>query len=301
MKILVTDGLEKKTLKKLEKLGHEVIEKHYEGPELDNAVKDADIIIVRSATKIRKSAIDSASSKGRLKMIIRAGVGTDNIDVEYAEENGIQVKNTPRASSDAVAELAIAHMLCLARFIGDANITMKKGQWNKKKYTGIELSGKKLGLVGFGRIARETARKARALGMKIYYTNRVGDKNYSDYKWLEFDELLKKADFISIHVPYDENTCPLISDREFSLMKEGAFLVNTARGGVVDEKALLKALENGKIAGAGMDVFENEPEPDRNLVEHPLVIATPHIGASTNEARARIGVEVLNIIKNMEE
>jgi D-3-phosphoglycerate dehydrogenase len=155
--------------------------------------------------------------------------------------------------------------------------------------------------VGFGRIARETARKARALGMKIYYTNRVGDKNYSDYKWLELDELLKKADFISIHVPYDENTCPIISDREFSLMKEGAFLVNTARGGVVDEKSLLKALDEGKIAGAGIDVFENEPEPDPELVGHPLVIATPHIGASTKEARARIGVEVLNIIKNMEE
>lgn len=301
MRILANDGLDEQTYKTLEQLGHEMIKGHYDAKELDNLIKDIDVIIVRSATKIRAKTIDCAAKTRRFKMIIRAGVGMDNIDVEYARKKGIIVNNTPKASSAAVAELAIAHMFCVARFMGEANITMKKGEWNKKQYKGIELFGKKLGLIGFGQIALETAKKAKSLGMKIYYTNRTGDKNYSDYKWLKFDELLKKVDFLSLHIPYDEKTCPIISEREFSIMKDGVFLINTSRGGVLDEKALINALDNGKVAGAGIDVFLDEPHPDMELVKHPKVNASPHIGASTKEAQARIGTEILNIINSMEE
>ena len=194
MKVLVTDGIAESAAVRLRELGHEVVEQFYEIDALDEAVKDTDAIIIRSATKIRERTIDAALETGRLKLIVRAGVGIDNIDHAYAESKGISVRNTPRASSDAVAELAIAHMFCVARFIGHANTTMRNGEWNKKMYKGIELSGKKLGLIGFGRIARETARKARALGMQIYYTNRRGDRNYSDYHWCSLEEMISKVD-----------------------------------------------------------------------------------------------------------
>ena len=301
MKILVTDGISESASARLKELGHEVIEEFYEIDDLDIAVKDADAIIIRSATKIRKRTIDSAAEARRLKLIIRAGVGIDNIDHKYAKSRGIEVRNTPRASSDAVAELAIAHMFCIARFMGAANSTMRGGQWNKKKYTGTELSRKKLGLIGFGRIARETARKARALGMQIYYTNRRGDRNYSDYKWCTLEELIKTVDFISLHVPYNKEKGAIIGKEQFNMMKDGVYIVNTARGGVVDESALLDALNSGKVAGAGIDVFEDEPTMNEELVNHEHVSVTPHIGASTKEAQMRIGIELVNIINNWED
>lgn len=301
MKILITDGLEKNAADRLRELGNELVEQFYEINDLDNAVKDADAIIVRSATKIRKRTIDAAAETGRLKLIIRAGVGIDNIDYKYAESKGIAVRNTPRASSDAVAELAIAHMFNAARFMGAANASMRNGEWNKNKYNGTELSGKRLGLIGFGRIARETARKARALGMKIYYTNRRGDRNYSDYKWRTFDELIQKVDFVSLHIPFDENKGAIIKKEQFDMMKDGVYIINTARGGLVDEKDLLDALNSGKVSGAGIDVFEDEPTTNMDLVKHERVSATPHIGASTKEAQMRIGIEIINIINNWEE
>ena len=301
MKILVTDGIAQSASARLRELGHEVIEQFYEIDDLDEAVKDADAIIVRSATKIRERTINAAAETGRLKLIVRAGVGIDNIDHEYAKTKGIEVKNTPRASSDAVAELAIAHMFCVARFIGPANATMRQGEWNKKKYTGTELSRKKLGLIGFGRIARETARKARALGMRIYYTNRRGDRNYSDYHWCTLEELIKTSDFISLHIPFDKEKGAVLGKEQFDMMKDGVYIINTARGGVVDEDALLDALNSGKVAGAGIDVFENEPTKNTELVNHCRVSVTPHIGASTKEAQKRIGIELVNIINNWED
>lgn len=301
MKILVTDGISASASIRLKELGHEVIEKFYEIDELDIAVKDADAIIVRSATKIRERTIDAAVETGRLKLVVRAGVGIDNIDHKYAESKGVAVRNTPRASSDAVAELAIAHMFCAARFIGTANATMRNGEWNKKRYSGTELSGKRLGLIGFGRIARETARKARALGMKIYYTNKRGDRNYSDYKWRSLEDLLKKVDFISLHIPFDKKRGAVLGKEQFDIMKDGVYIINTARGGVVNEQALLDALNSGKVAGAGIDVFEDEPTMNTELVNHERVSATPHIGASTKEAQMRIGIEIINIINNWED
>jgi len=298
MKILVTDGMDKTAAEKLRAAGHEVVEEHYEIDELDTAVKDADAIIVRSATKLRERTIDAAAETGRLGLIIRAGVGVDNIDVAYAESKGITVRNTPMASTNAVAELALAHMLAVSRFLGDSNATMRNGEWNKKKYKGREIAGKTLGLIGFGRIARSLGEKAKALGMDVIYTDILGDLEYEGYEYFELPELLGKADYISLHVPFDKKKGAILGIKEFDLMKDGVYLVNAARGGVVDEKALLDALNSNKVAGAGIDVFEEEPTANSELLNHPNVSVTPHIGASTVEAQKRIGLEIVSIIEN---
>lgn len=298
MKILVTDGMDKAAAEKLKAAGHEVVEQFYETEALNEAVKGADAIIVRSATKIRKGTIDAASETGQLKLIIRAGVGIDNIDADYAESKGISVRNTPMASSNAVAELALAHMLAVSRFIGVSNATMRNGEWNKNKYKGVEISGKKLGLIGFGRIARSLAEKAKALGMTVVYTDILGDLSYEGYEYMELPDLLGAADFISLHVPYDKEKGALLGREEFATMKDGVYVINCARGGVVDEKALLEALNSGKVAGAGIDVFEDEPSANMELINHENVSVTPHIGASTKEAQKKIGMEIVSIIEN---
>ena len=225
-------------------------------------------------------------------------MGIDNIDVNYATEKGIIVKNTPNASSDSVAELAIGHMFAVARFLGVSNYTMRNGQWNKKKYEGIELGGKTLGIIGMGRIGRALATKATALGMNVVYNDIFGKQNNLSYDFIEFDDLLKKSDFISLHVPYDKNKGSLIGKNEIEKMKDGVYLINCSRGKVVDEKALLDALNVGKVAGAGIDVFEEEPTNNKELVNHPNVSVTPHIGAATKEAQNRIGEEVVTTIAN---
>jgi len=297
IKVLATDGIEKSAATKLQEKGFEVVEKFYEPQELAEQVKNVDVIIVRSATKVRKPIIDAALETGRLKLIIRGGVGVDNIDVSYAQEKGIKVANTPNASSASVAELAIAHMFSLARFIGISNVTMKQGQWNKKHYEGIELAGKTLGLIGFGRIAQETAKRAAALGMKVIYNTRSGAKQgFPDYRYVSMDELLKNADFISMHIPFAKGSQPILGDAEFAKMKDGVFIINTARGGVFEEKTLLEALDSGKVAGAALDVFEEEPTKNEALYTHPKVSVTPHIGGSTIEGQARIGEEICEIV-----
>ena len=297
VRILVTDGMEKSGMEKLKSHGFEVVEKFYEPEELAQQVKSFDVVVVRSATKIRKPIIDAALETKQLKLVIRGGVGVDNIDVEYAKLNGIHVTNTPNASSASVAELAIGHMFCLARFIHSANVTMRQGKWNKKNYEGIELSGKTLGLVGFGRISKEVAKKASALGMKIIYTDIIGEAvGYDDYKFCTLDDIITKADFISLHIPYFKEQGAVIGELQFNKMKKGAYIINCARGGVVDEGALIEALDSGKIAGAALDVFEEEPSKNERLYTHDKVSVTPHIGASTIEAQERIGEEIVDII-----
>jgi len=301
-RILVTDGMEKSAVEKLKNSGYEVVEQFYEPEELKEQIKNFDAVVVRSATKVRQPIIDAALQTGRLKLIIRGGVGVDNIDVDYAKLNGIAVANTPNASSASVAELAIGHMFCLARHIHIANHTMRQGKWNKKQYEGIELSGKTLGLVGFGRIAREVAKRAYALGMKVVYTNTSGAKEgFNDYKYMKLDELLAVSDFISIHIPCSQDQQPVIGEAQFAKMKNGVYLVNTARGGVVSEEALLKALDSGKVAAAALDVFEEEPTKNERIYTHDRISLTPHIGASTNEAQERIGGEIIQIIQNFFE
>jgi D-3-phosphoglycerate dehydrogenase / 2-oxoglutarate reductase len=298
VRILVADGMEQAAIQDLRDSGFEVVEQFYEVEELKQQIKEFDVIVVRSATKVREPIVDAALETGRLKLIIRGGVGVDNIDVEYAKSKGITVANTPNASSASVAELAIGHMFCIARYIGIANHTMRQGKWEKKHYEGIELAGKNLGLIGYGRIAKGTAKKAMALGMKVVYTNRSGDQNDPDFKYVTMDELLANSDFISLHIPGSKDKKPVIGEAEFAKMKDGVFIVNAARGGVVCEDALIKALDSGKVAAAALDVFSEEPTRNEAIYTHPKISLTPHIGASTAEAQERIGEEIVSIIKN---
>jgi D-3-phosphoglycerate dehydrogenase len=298
VRILVADGMEQAAIQELKNSGFEVVEQFYEVEELKQKIKEFDVIVVRSATKVREPIIDAALETGKLKLIIRGGVGVDNIDVEYAKSKGITVANTPNASSASVAELAIGHMFCLARYIHIANHTMRQGKWEKKHYEGIELAGKTLGLIGYGRIAKETAKRAKALGMKVVYTNRSGDQNDPEYKYVTMDELLAMSDFISMHIPGSKDKKAVIGEAEFAKMKDGVFIVNAARGGVVCEDALIKALDSGKVAAAALDVFAEEPTKNEAIYTHPKISLTPHIGASTMEAQERIGEEIVSIIKN---
>ena len=297
IRVLTNDGLQKGAINKLTSLGLEVVNEHYDKDVLGTTLKEFDILVIRSATKVNADILDQAEG-GRLKLIIRAGVGIDNIDVPYATKKGIVVKNTPNASSDSVAELAIGHMFALARFIAISNCTMREGQWNKKKYEGVELGGKTLGIIGMGRIGKALAKKAEALGMNIIYNDMFGRQDSLTYDFLELEDLLKSSDFISLHVPYDKEKGSLIGKAQFDIMKDGVYLINCARGKVVEEAALLEALDSGKVAGAGIDVFEEEPTKNEALVNHPKVSVTPHIGAATKEAQERIGEEVVTTISD---
>lgn len=297
--ILVTDGIEKEAARKLRELDFNVIEQFYEKDVLGDKLKDVDVIVVRSATKVTKDVIDKALEGKKLKLIVRGGVGLDNIDVKYAQANGIKVMNTPNASSISVAELTIGQLFVLARFINTANVTMRDGKWEKKKYKGTEINGKTLGLIGFGRIAKEVAKRAELLGMNVIYTDIMGEaQGFNNYKFCDMEEVLENADFLSLHIPFDKNKGAVITEKEINKMKKGAYLINCARGGLVDEKDLLKALDEGKLSAAAIDVYEQEPTLNLDLVNHPRVSPTPHIGASTVEAQERIGDEIVNVIQD---
>lgn len=296
MRILVTDGMSKSAINELRDKGHEVVEQFYEPDALGEALQAFDCVVVRSKTKVRANHIDEAV-KGKLKLIIRGGVGVDNIDVSYAESKGVAVRNTPCASSASVAELALGHMFALARYIGISNATMRAGQWNKKQYEGTEIGGKTLGLIGMGRIAQELAKRAQALGMNVVYTCRSGEKkDLPQYTYLTLEELLKTSDYVSLHIPMPADKKPVLTETELAMMKPTAFLINTARGGVVAEDALLDALNKGLLAGAALDVFEEEPTANVALYSHCKVSVTPHIGGQTAEAQSRIGSEIVSII-----
>ena len=298
-RILVTDGMDKLALQDLRDSGYEVVEQFYPPEELKQQVRNFDFVVVRSATKITKEIIDAALETKKLKMVVRGGVGVDNIDVEYASQYDIQVKNTPLASSISVAELAIGQMFSLARYTYIANVTMREGKWNKKLYEGSELYGKTLGLLGFGRISIEVAKRAHALGMKVIYNNKSGEKpGFPDYHYASFDKLISTSDFISIHTPAMSDNASLIGKDEFDKMKDGVFIVNCARGGIIDEDALIDALDSGKVGAAALDVFKEEPIKNERLFKHDKVALTPHIGGSTLEAQGRIGEEIVAIIKN---
>ncbi len=298
MRILASDGMEKNAVAALQAQGHEVVEQFYEPAELAEQVKNFDVLVVRSATKVREPIIDAALETGKLRLIIRGGVGIDNIDHKYAEEKGIAVRNTPRASSDAVAELALAHMLSCARFVSHAGHSMREGKWEKKAYAkGIEVGGKTLGVIGYGRIGQSLGRMAQALGMKvlafdIYHVEGIENENM---KYVEMDELFAKSDFISIHTPAIDGK-PLINAETIAKMKDGVIIINTSRGANIDEAALLEALNSGKVRSAGLDVWAEEPSKNDALYNHPMVSCTPHIGASTVEAQKRIGAEIVDII-----
>ncbi|ELC8467081.1 D-2-hydroxyacid dehydrogenase [Clostridium perfringens] len=295
LRILLNDGLDKKAISNLEFLGFDVDTNHYDIEDLKEKIKKVDCIVIRSATKIRRELIDEAIKGGKLKLIIRGGVGLDNIDVQYAEQNGIKVRNTPNASSSSVAEIILAHMFSLARFLNQSNVTMKAGLWKKKDYVGVELEGKTLGIIGMGRIGSELAKKCTALGMKIIYFDLMDIKNIdNNYRKVEFDELLRESDFISINI---SGTKSIIGSKELKKVKKGVFIINTSRGKALDEDAIITSLNDGTLGGIGLDVFLEEPSKNLELIKHPKVSLTPHIGASTKEAQMKIGEEVINIIK----
>lgn len=299
MRILVTDGMDKEAMEQLRAGGHEVVEQFYEPEALGTALREFDAVVVRSATKVRAAQIDAAKG-GKLRLVIRAGVGVDNIDVEYAKQCGLTVQNTPRASSNAVAELAMAHMFSCARYISAAGHSMREGKWEKKAYgKGVELTGKTLGIIGYGRIGQTLGRMAQAFGMKVlaYDIFHVEGVESDTMKYVEMDELLEKSDVISLHTPAIDGK-PLINRENIAKMKTGVIFVNTSRGNNVDEAALLEGLESGKIRSAGLDVWAEEPSKNQALYSHPMVSCTPHIGASTKEAQHRIGMEIVDIIQS---
>jgi len=294
MKILINDGLSKEGVEALRNGGFEVFDLKIPQDELPSQIGIYDAIVVRSATKVNAAVIDAGKN---LKAVVRGGVGVDNIDVKYAESKGVKVFNTPTASSASVAELALAHIFALARFISDANLTMRQGLWEKKKYAkGIEVGGKTLGILGIGRIGRELAKRAMALGMKVIAFDPYVVSIDIPVKLMSKDEVLTQADFISLHMPKDPAGY-VIGEAEISKMKNGAYIINCARGGVMDEKAVIAALNSGKLGGAGIDVFEQEPTGNTELVNHPKVSVTPHIGANTEEAQERVGAEVAKVLK----
>lgn len=307
MKVLANDGISAGGKKALENAGFEVTTTKVAQEQLENYLKEnkIDVILVRSATKIRKDLIDSCPD---LKIIGRAGVGMDNIDVEYARKKGIKVINTPSASSSSVAELVFAHLFGGVRYLYDANRNMplegdSRFKELKKNYAGgRELRGKTLGIIGFGRIGREVAKIALGIGMKVIASDRgKGDAEvtlrfYNDQeikipiKTEPVEELIKHSDFITLHVPSQKE--PVIGKEEISKMKDGVGIINAARGGVIDEVALIEALDSGKVAFAGLDTFEAEPSPALKVLMNGRISLSPHIGAATNEAQERIGLEL---------
>ena len=309
MKILANDGIDPIGKIILQNAGFTVDTEHIPQAELAERLNEYDAITVRSATKVRKELIDACPN---IKAIGRGGVGMDNIDVDYARSKGIAVVNTPAASSHSVAELVFAHLLTGVRFLHDSNRKMPvDGNVNfgglKKLYAaGVELKGKTLGVVGFGRIGRETAKIALGVGMDVvYYDLFEGPKALTlDFsagvsadipvEQVELKDLFAASDFISVHVPFLEK--PVIGKEEFELLKDGVGLVNASRGGVIDELELINALNSGKVAFAGLDVFDDEPNPRIDLLKHPKVSLTPHIGAATNEAQERIGEELAQLL-----
>ena len=297
-KILVTDGMDAAAVAKLRKDGYEVVEQFYEPDALGGALRDFDAVIIRSATKIKQPQIDAAKG-GRLKLIIRAGVGVDNIDVKYAEAAGIQVRNTPRASSNAVAELALALLFACARNISIAGHTMRENKWEKKAYSkGFELEGKTMGVIGYGRIGRMVGEKGQALGMNVLsvvHRNKPEGAECSTMHFVSMDELLAKSDIIVLCAPGGDK--PLVDAGSIAKMKDGVVIINVSRGSNVDEAALLEALDSGKVRAAGLDVWLSEKDPNWALAQHPSVSCTPHVGAGTLEAQKRIGAELVDIVE----
>ncbi len=294
MKVLVAAPLHEKGMEILKKAGFEVVFEKYPSEErLIELVKDVDAIIVRSKPKVTRKVIEAAP---KLKVIGRAGVGLDNIDLEAARERGIKVVNSPESSTRSVAELAFGLLFAVARKIALADRKMREGVWVKEQAMGIELEGKTLGVVGFGRIGYQVARIANAFGMNVLLYDPVPNEERAREvggKFVDLETLLRESDVVTLHVPLIDATYHLINEERLKLMKPTAILINAARGEVVDTNALVKALKEGWIAGAGLDVFEEEPLPaDHPLTKLDNVVLTPHIGASTVEAQTRAGIQI---------
>jgi D-3-phosphoglycerate dehydrogenase len=291
MKVLICDPTAPDAIEKMRAAGIEVdVQDDISAEELMEVLPEYHGMVVRSRTKVRQPLIDVAKN---LKLIVRGGVGLDNIDTDYARSKGIAVMNTPAASSISVAELTVGYLFALARRVPDTTASMRAGKWEKKAFSkGTELTGKTLGLIGCGRIGQEVVKRAAALGMNVLFYRRT-KVDVPNATQVSLDELLAKSDYISLHVPHSEETHHIIGAPEFAKMRGGVYIVNCGRGGTLDEAALYEAIVSGKVAGAALDVFEDEKEErGKKLFTLPQVIGSPHIGAGTKEAAARVGSEV---------
>ena len=301
MKILVSDHLSEEGLKILKEVKEFKVEvkTDLKPDELKQAIKDYNALIVRSATKVTKDVINAAD---KLKVIGRAGVGLDNVDLEAATNRGIMVMNTPAGNTISTAEHTLSMLLALSRNIPIADSSLKSGEWKRSKFMGVELYGKTLGIIGLGRIGREVSKRAASFDMKIIAYDPFLSKEVAGQlgiELVELKELFKKSDYISVHTPLTDETRHMISEKEIVLMKSGVRIVNCARGGIIDEGALLEGLESGRVAGAALDVFEKEP-PDLSsaLLKHKNVVATPHLGASTEEAQVNVAIEICESVRD---
>ena len=286
MKVLICDATDPKALKLIEEAGIEVVNQPDITPEeLLDVIPEYPCMVVRSRTKVTKAVLDAGTS---LKSVVRAGVGLDNIDVAYAQEKGIKVLNTPSASTQSVAELTVAYLMALARNIPLMTASMKAGKWEKKSFVGSEVSGKTLGLIGSGRIGSAVADRAIALGMDVVAFDPYVTE-LPNIKLMGLDELLAESDYISLHVPHTDETHNILDAAAFDKVKAGVRIINCGRGGTIDEDALYQAIQDGKVAGAALDVFADEPLADSKLFSLDQVVGSPHIGAGTIEAKARVG------------
>ncbi|KUO41443.1 MAG: 3-phosphoglycerate dehydrogenase [Candidatus Hadarchaeum yellowstonense] len=297
VKVLVTDKIDEEGIRRLREVAEVDVAVGLKPPELIERVKDYEVLVVRSATKVTREVIEAGK---KLRIIGRAGAGVDNIDVEAAKARGIKVLNTPEAPTEAVAELVMGLMLSWARRLPQADLSMKQGKWLKAELMGTELRGKTLGIIGTGKIGQRVGFLALAFGMKIVAQDCVRYPEFAartGCEYTDLDTVLRQADYLTIHLPLTAETRHLIGKRELSLMKPTAVLINTSRGEIVDETALVEALTSGKIAGACLDVFSREPPVDSPLLKLPNVILTPHIGASTHEAQKEAAILISEKIK----
>lgn len=288
VKIIICDPIHQDGVQMLKNAGFTLdLDTEITPEQLIKKIGTYDAMVIRSRTKVTKQVLDAATS---LKAIARAGVGLDNVDLPYAKEKGVEVFNSPEAPCNAVAELVLGMMFNMARMITEADAGMKQGKWEKKRLTGFEIQGKTLGIIGFGRIGYTLGKKAKCLGMRVITYDVLMDKlihfvEEIQAEAVDLDTLYKESDFITIHVPLLPQTRHMISTPQFNKMKDDVYVINAARGGIIDETALKQALDTGKVKGAALDVFEQEPKPDEELVCKPNVICTPHIGAGSEEAQ----------------
>ena len=302
MKILICDPIDESGISRLREAGFEVdVKPNITEDQISEIIHEYDAIIVKSRVKVGREIIERGV---KLKVIGRAGVGLDNIDVEAAKERGLIVLNTPEAPADSTAELTIGLILSLARMIPLADRSMKEGMWLKRRLKGWQLKGKTIGIIGLGNIGLRVARLAKAFGMKILINKRTppDPKILEDLgaEFVSLEELLRRSDIVSLHVPLTEETKGMIGAHEISIMKDGAFIVNTSRGAVIDEEALFEALKSGKLGGAALDVYSEEPPKDLRLIKLPNVVCTPHIGAQTREAQKEVSILIAEkIIKSL--
>jgi len=297
-KILISDRIHKKAIEEAKEFADVDLEFNLTHEELIERIRGYDALIVRSGTKVTKDVIENAD---KLKIIGRAGVGLDNIDLNAAKKKGIKIVNSPEASTISVAELTIGSLIALMRNIPHAHRSLKEGRWEREKFEGNELYGKTIGIIGFGRIGREVADRARAFGMNVLIFDpniTAEDAREANCEYMELDELIKNSDVITLHVPLTNETRNLIDKKRIDMMKENAILINVARGGIVNEVDLYTALKEGRIKGAVLDVFESEPPERSPLLKLENVLLTPHLGASTEEAQINAGTVIVEKIRN---